>query len=41
MIIGYQLWLLHSLLLPTVLLATAMLWPTAHDPNGTEISKKG
>jgi hypothetical protein len=36
MMIGYQLWLLHSLLLPTVLLTAAMLWPAPKDPYGTE-----
>lgn len=41
MITGYQLWLLHSLLLPTVLLTAAMLWPAAKDRDGTEQSTKG
>ena len=41
MIVGYHLWLLHSLLLPTMLLVAAMLWPMPNDPNGTEISTKG
>jgi|GEM_PF-6490387 len=41
MIIGYQLWLLHSLLLPTMLLTAAMLWPMPNDPTATEISTNG
>ncbi len=31
MIAGYQLWLVHGLLLPAVLLTAAMLWPASKD----------
>lgn len=41
MIVGYQLWLLHSLLLPVLVLATAMFWSKANDPYESEMSKKG
>ena len=33
MIAGYQLLLVHSLLLPAVLLTAAMLWPVPKDPS--------
>jgi hypothetical protein len=41
MMTGYQLWLLHSLLVPAVLLTTAILWPAPKDADGTEHSKQG
>jgi hypothetical protein len=41
MIIGYQLLLLHGLLLPAVLLTAAALWPKPQDPSGTENPRQG
>jgi len=41
MIISLQLLLLHSLLLPIILLAAAMLCPAPQDPFGTEHPKQG